>query len=509
MFTKKKTRQTYIGIALSNEAIELASFNPKTQKVDVTAVQTLMPGEIDDQNILIGKCQALFSQVTVPVKEVHLSVPGELLRLIDMPKMPAKEMYTALSSEAERYKNFDNTEAVVDFFTLPTTEKSGPNSSSSVVFGALREDRLNGWLSVFSDLKVKLVTVDNNLSNVHRAMAGTGVLDGLLQQAGADAHWGMVVRGGNHVWFVLWQGTQLIELREVNMQMEGLERAEPDIQAMIYGDLTDEMIRTAKHAPNLAVWLSYGFSESQNQIMTEKVGHVVRSAFLGPVFQYDGLVSLPTVGACMRSVVDYPFNLNFLNSAQCSSSSGSKQAFSSSSSSTDSSSGEASPLPGLLMGLGMFIIVLCAIVWGGLVAYDTFGVGKQLSEIEQVKATKNRKKTRLESELATLSGQQTQQLAILNLMKRVKHRDTLFGQFLADLTQITPSDVWVYDAKMGSQFSVKGKGISHQSVILFARQFDHLKFVKNVAIQQVMEETNEAGAPLFDFEINGQPSLVP
>lgn len=503
MLKSKKQSNVFLGIALSHGAIELTSFNPGTQKIEVAAAVELNPGELDDENVLIGKCQALFSQVTIPVKEAHLTVPGALLRLIEMPKMPTKELYMALSSEAERYKIFDGTEAVVDFTTLPVTEASAPNSQQ-VVFGALREDQLNRWMSVFQSLKIKIVSVSNNLSNVHRAMAGSGVLDGLLQQAGENAYWGVLYRGLSHVWFVLWQGNTLVELREVNMQMAGLETAEPDIQAMIYGDLSDELIRTAKHVDSIAVWLTYGFSEQQNLILAEKAGQSVRQAFVGPVFEYEAYASLPAVGAAMTSVVDYPFGLDFLTG---SSQLGKVQASTKSAEVVGPES--SSPLPTIIIGLGILVTVLSVALWGVLSLYDWFGVGKQLANAEKLKVEKTQEKTQLDAEIQTLTVKEGQQLAIINLIKRVQHRDRLYPEFLADLTDITPSDVWVYDATLGNNFSVRGKGISHQSVILFARQFDPLTFVKNVSIESVLEESTNDGQVRFDFEIKGQPQLVP
>lgn len=508
MLKSKKKNNTFLGIALSYGAIELTSFNPSTQKIEVTAAVELTPGELNDENALIGKCQALFSQVTIPVKEAHLTVPGALLRLIEMPKMPDKELYMALSSEAERYKIFDDTEAVVDFSVLPPTEQSAPNSQQ-VVFGALREDHLSLWMSVFQTLKIRIVSVSNNLLNVHRAMAGSGVLDGLLQQAGQDAYWGVVYRGKSHVWFVLWQGNTLVELREVNMQMAGLESAEPDVQAMIYGDLSDEMVRTAKHAPSVAVWLTHGFNDQQNAILAEKTSLSVRSAFAGPVFEYESYASIPAIGVAMTSVVEYPFEFNYLAGSSKLSKGGASGGKSAKGSSGAPEPESASVLPNILMGLGIVVMLLCVVAWAGISAYDNMVVGKQLTEAEQLKSQKTQEKSRLDSEIQSLSNKQGQQLAVLNLMRKVKHRDSLYPQFFADLIQVTPSDVWVYDATLGNQFSVKGKGISHESVILFARKFDPLKFVKNVTIEQVLEEVTNDRQVRFDFEIKGQPQLTP
>lgn len=73
------------------------------------------------------------------VKTVNLSMPATLLRVVDMPKMGAQELYLSLSSEAERYKSFDDTEAIVDFHVLPALATTSPNMQR-VIFGAVRKD---------------------------------------------------------------------------------------------------------------------------------------------------------------------------------------------------------------------------------------------------------------------------------------------------------------------------------------------------------------------------------
>src|SRR4051812_23290793 len=117
----KKKKPVYAGLSVTKRSVELAVFSPKGA-LEQFASAPLPPGVFDAdgdqvQNpILLKSIIVQLMQTVKPLPvQVHLSVPGTLLRIVEMPKMPPSALYLSLSSEAERYKTFDNTEAVVDF----------------------------------------------------------------------------------------------------------------------------------------------------------------------------------------------------------------------------------------------------------------------------------------------------------------------------------------------------------------------------------------------------------
>ena len=176
-------------MAKQEGALEWLVLDSATGQPLQSSTLPLNPGELDlPAAALADRLKALVRQVPSGVKCIHLSVPTALLRMTEMPSLPPKEMTMALSSEAERYRVFDGTEAVVGYYPLPPQPFQAAGTDR-IVFSALRQDRLANWLQACKLAKLKLASVDVHVGQQLRALAAAGVLDGILQQAGEEAFW--------------------------------------------------------------------------------------------------------------------------------------------------------------------------------------------------------------------------------------------------------------------------------------------------------------------------------
>ncbi|MBY0402703.1 MAG: pilus assembly protein PilM, partial [Cyanobacteria bacterium] len=315
---KKKVPQTFLGISISSHKVEVASIQPSRDvettphKIIKSVSYTLADGilsfggdVVQDPNALGQIISSLVDQVKPKSRVAHLSIPGTLLRFTEMPKMQPKELYLSLSSEAERYKIFDDTEAAVDFSVLdiPGT----PANQQKLVFGAVRNDTLNAYKQILKIAKIKIASIDLEPLNVLRGMAGTAVLNSLVQQIGPTAFWGTILVEPERVRLLLWQGSNLVDLREFQMG---------DPNSYVISDLLDEIQRTTK-TNQPAIWLTYRMPEVADKILSERLNIPVRSCLIGPAItqdQPDLMVS--TVGTALRSLVSFPFDFDILTSSK-------------------------------------------------------------------------------------------------------------------------------------------------------------------------------------------------
>src|SRR5690606_9420994 len=109
-----------------------------------------------------------------------------------------------------------------------------------VVFGAVRSDTLALYRKILvRDLKLKLASISLEPLNILRGMAGTGVLDSLVQQIGADAYWGTIFVEPGRLRISLWQGSKLLELRETHIDTS--EFAVTTSDSIIVEDVLEEL----------------------------------------------------------------------------------------------------------------------------------------------------------------------------------------------------------------------------------------------------------------------------
>ncbi|MDH4379828.1 MAG: PilN domain-containing protein [Vampirovibrionales bacterium] len=505
--------QLLAGLSLQEGTLEWLVLDTATGLPVQSSNLPLNPGELDlPPAALADRLKALVGQIPGGVKGIHLSVPTTLLRLTEMPSLPPKEMTMALSSEAERYRVFDGADAVVGYYPLPAQPFQAPGVDR-IVFSALRQDRLSNWLQACKLAKLKLLSVDIHVGQQLRALAATGVLDGILQQAGEEAYWGLMVRGKSHLWMVLWQGVQLVELREVTMEMSGWEHYNPatlspeEVQ-LIQSDVLDEVRRTIQNRSPIALWLAENIPLDIREHVQGQLDVAVRPALLEGPLGALGL-SLPVVGAAYKGLTPFPFGMNFLESSSGVKGSAGPQspaagALSKGASQANDTLANLAPK---LFGFGLASCVLLGLLALGLFLFKTMAVEKQLNELTTQETAAQQQEIQLKQQVATLQEQQDARQYVAQLMDRVLHQNALYPYLLRDLKRLTPPSVWIYNVQLGPQFTLAGKAMNEKPILTFARQWDGLPYVSKIDVASIKEVRDDTlGRVTYEFNLAGQGS---
>lgn len=506
----KKRKAAYAGLSITRHTAELAIFSQKGMAIESAASIPIPPGVFDVDGDTIqdpALLKELLKQLVRSVKPrpsiVHLSLPGTLLRLVEMPKMEASGFYVSLSSEAERYKTFDNTEAIVDFVPIPSS--NGAPNQQQVVFGAIRRDTLAHHLKILKDIKLKPASVTLEPLAALKAMAGTGVLDGLVQQIGTDAYWGLIFVEQTRVRLSIWQCDQLVELRETSMDTRDFASATAD--SITVEDLLEEIRRTTK-AVQPTIWLSYDLPPAMQQVLSERMGSPIYTAPLGQALVLNQPLQLPTVGVTLTSMVQFPFDFDIL--------AGLKPGSGSSSFSPSPASAGATAAPAMedidgdgspLIPIGGAAFILSGLITAGLFIASMM-VGQQVPQLESKRDSAKTEVSTLESRQAELKNQVALNQALLAMIQSSRIRNHIYVALTEDLRQKTPEKIWIRSLQVNDAMELDGKALSHQSVINFARGFDEAPYGKDIVIKSI-KEGRLGGTLVFDFVIGGGINLDP
>ncbi|MGE0201830.1 MAG: type IV pilus biogenesis protein PilM [Candidatus Melainabacteria bacterium] len=502
-----KNPKVHVGIAISIRCMEVTVFSPKTLEISHYDVIDTPHGMLDpegvqvlDPEILRVTLSQLLQSVPGKPKSVNLSLPATLLRAVDMPRMDTEQLYVSLSSEAERYKSFDNTEAVVDFAPLPNT--SGATGTQRLIFGGIRQDTVAQFLTAFKALKVKVASIDFEDLNTLRGMAGTGVLDNLVGQIGENGVWGTIFVEPQRVRLGVWQGNQMLELRETQMDTRLLADADPD--SVFMEDLIEEIRRTAKDA-NPSIWLTQGLNTQLAEILENRLGALMSPCPVGGGIALPSPApSLAAIGCALISTVAFPFEFNLLYGLG-GLTTGKSSADVSAMPSSGGGMGGGSGREGQLLTAGVAAIVLALVASGLLYGVNAFWAdgeaAKQLAAQEQLQGSVNS----LLAEKAQLEAKNKTGGNLALIIKHAKVRNRLYVDLTKDMYKV-PKRLWVNKVTVGDRVSLSGKALNHQDVINFAKMFDHAPYVSGMTIKQIDEEKMQE-TPLFNYAIEANLNL--
>ncbi|MCE3234007.1 MAG: hypothetical protein K0Q50_187 [Vampirovibrio sp.] len=500
--TPTNKKPVYAGLSISHEAIELVVFSPKTLSVEQSVSLPIPDGlfdnerdSISDPALLKGLLAQAFQAVKLKPATVHLSLPGTLLRMVEMPKMDPSGLYVSLSSEAERYKTFDNTEASVDFIVCENPHL--PPNMLQLVLGAVRSDVLHLYLKTLKELKVKVHSIGLEPLSILRGMAGTGVLDSLVQQIGTDACWGMMFVEASRVRFTLWRCDKLLELRELSMDTHEFVHAAPG--SIVVEDMLEEIRRTVK-TEQPVLWLTHNMPPAMENALAEVLGCPVRMAPMGNAINMGQPLQLSSLGSAMTSVVPFPFELDITEGIK---SAGGSSASATSEVAADIDSGDGPP-PWLIPA-GFASLALGGIASGILFAMASMAA-MQIPDLT----------SKVESAKVEVAGLQTRQAelkkkveldkSLLDMVEKAKIRNHVYVAFTDDLKRKTPEQLWVQQLQVNDEVSMEGKALNHQSVINFAKSFDTAPYTRAVLIDSIKE--GRLGSSLvYDFKISGGVNL--
>lgn len=502
MSARKRKTPVYVGLSVTRHAIEMASFSPRNFIIERSVAMPTPPGLLDengdqvlDEGLMREIIGQLLRQFGGKIKQLHLSLPGTLLRMVEMQRMGDDELHFALSSEAERYKSFDNTDAMVDFAVL------GENQGNQrIMLGAVRSDTLMQYSRILQSLKIKPASISLEPLNVLRGMAGTGVLDSLVQQIGVDSQWGVIFVEPERVRISLWQGSALLEMRETHMNTQEFDTATDN--SIVVDDLVEEIRRSCKNLSPV-IWLTYQMAESMRHFLAQRLELPFTPCMLGNTLALDQPnLSLPAVGVTMSSTVEFPFEFNLMTGAP--KSTGGKSSATSAAAVPDSDGDKQTG--DMLMKLGVGSIAAGVLMTGALFGANEFWAKGEVAKLQTRQQQMTQDIASLQARINILKAENAVQEALMTMIKNARIRNKVYVELTGDLQKKTPEKLWVHSLKVGDELELAGNALAHQAVINFARSFDGLPYLSSVMIDSI-KENFIAGTTLFDFKIGGNVVL--
>ena len=498
----KKKKPVYVGLSISRQLIELTTFSVKNSAIETVVSLPTPVGLFDsdgDQILEPVLLKEILSQLTRSMKprptHVHLSLPGTLLRMVELPRMEAKSLYVSLSSEAERYKSFDGTEAVVDFVSLENPHLAA--NQQQIIFGAIRSDSLAIYSKVLKDLRIKTASINLEPLNVLRAMAGTGILDGLIQQIGTEAYWGSIFVEPTRVRLFVWQCNRLVALRETAMETTDFSQVDGD--SLVIEDILEEIRRTTKSIqPSL--WLSHNLPPAMGRMLSQRLESPVVVASLGTSLALPAQpVSPAAAGAALTSVVAFPFEFDINEGI---SPSGVSTPGNSASSELGGNEG-----PPTLIIAGVACLVLSVLACGILFLLSV-AVEQQIQPLTNQRDSVRMQVASLEGRQAELRRKLELDQSLLQAIHNARLRNRVYVALTDDLKRKTPQQLWIQTMKVGTALEMDGKSMNQNAVLDFARSFDSAPYTQAVLIDSIKEEKLK-NTLVYDFKISGGVRLVP
>lgn len=122
----------------------------------------VVEGVVTDPAALAQEIRDLMAEARTRKRYVVTAVPnpGVILRTIQVPKMPPKEMEEAVRWEAERYIPFPIDEVVLDFAPLEPLEEAREGEQVEVMVGAARQEAVASLIEALREAGLTPVVLD-------------------------------------------------------------------------------------------------------------------------------------------------------------------------------------------------------------------------------------------------------------------------------------------------------------------------------------------------------------
>ena len=145
----------------------------KIKKVYSLAVPegTIMNGIITGEQRLQERLEQIWNRYSLPRKGICLVIDsGKIMtKMLEVPYMKDKELISCINKE---FADGEKTDLVTDYFPFP---KNSPYEMNHIFCAALEKSVIESYLSLFSDLKLKVKRISIGLGCLLRAVTATGM----------------------------------------------------------------------------------------------------------------------------------------------------------------------------------------------------------------------------------------------------------------------------------------------------------------------------------------------
>lgn len=416
-----KFKATNVGITINTDWIELAQLSKDGRKIEKFIKMPMPMATMDPSGDKILDTETLATSIAAMVAElghkssiklVNLSVPGTLVRIVEMPKVPKNELYLALISEAERYAIFNDTEAIVDYEIL----SEEPDEKQKILLVALRKDTVTAYKEVLNIAKLKIASLEVETLSSLRGLKTSGALNKVLAEIN-DQPWGSIHFESDRIRIGLWQYDQIKNWREVLLDISDLKTMGED--APVVQDLIEEIRRTIGMTRPV-LWLTYGIHDSLAFKLTPRIGATVKPMLPGEdIALIDDKTSLAIIGACCKSIEPFPASINIQD--------------------TQSQESTSDLQPGFIamIAIAGIMAVLVGLITMVLFSFS-FIKGQELKKLEEENNTVQAKIVQLgQSSLGGVSQD------LVQTVLTIKDADKTIYETIVNVEKSIPKDTWV------------------------------------------------------------------
>jgi hypothetical protein len=179
-----------LGIYFGNKIINLVELKGKklTNNIQIP-LSMLSPGELEEKVPEELKIVALLKDEMrrnkIEASQINATFAGKdfIVRNFDLPIIPAAELNNAAIFEAKKYLPFKAEDLVSDF----QVKLDKPNKKNIVLFEAIKKETLDRYLSILSQLNIKVGSVDYSAFSVLNFLQLAGVSNkGIVAVVSAD-----------------------------------------------------------------------------------------------------------------------------------------------------------------------------------------------------------------------------------------------------------------------------------------------------------------------------------
>ncbi|MER3425898.1 MAG: pilus assembly protein PilM [Thermoleophilia bacterium] len=177
----------------------------------------LVGGQVVEPAALAQEIRELFLQAGVRKRYVVTAVPSQatVVRILQVPKMPLKEMEEAVRWEAERYIPFPIDEVLLDFAPLEPMEDLREGAQVQVAVAAALQETVASLVETLKSAGLIPLVIDV------KPFAGLYPLEGVLEGQTSFA----VEIGGSATTMVLAQGTRPLAVRVLDLSGQSFTEA--------------------------------------------------------------------------------------------------------------------------------------------------------------------------------------------------------------------------------------------------------------------------------------------
>jgi hypothetical protein len=510
-----------LAISIGSQAVEGVLYSQASGYVLRSVMHRLPPGIMTSSGDMISDTAALaecFSRIVADLRphtrQLLLSIPCTLIRVVELPKMEDEEYYISLASEAERFRAFDNTEAIVQYERLPNA--SSP-LNQRLVYTAIRKDTFLQYLRAAKLARLKLRTLSVEPMNIVRTLTTETFIHTVApagENAPAPSCWGTMMHDFDRLRFMVWHGANLVDIREITMSGQLLAGSEQD--DLILNDLVTELRRTINTVKPLTpqFWYTHRLSFVLLQHLQHQLGVTFRSFQLPDNLNADRAdMELSALGCALSVSNPLPYTLNILETKSPFQveynwqDAFSLSAFKGQASSFRPGGGEDQAAIASLLPVLVGSTVTVAVVWMFLLVGNIYlkNLQKQLLVTqEQVAANVERLNTQLEFHKQNYMLSQ-KIFSVADASNEVNQ--TLMG-LLDDIRYLPPS-VWISEIGYDEKVTIAGYALKHSDIITATREFETRPYGKDFILHYITEAIVGADSPsVYSFMLGGMLSTT-